>query len=278
MGDSHLVIRKSTLYTAAKFGWALLVAGTVIVLFSGQAESVVSASQLPQDPFVMFGVAAGSVLVGWLVIGRHETRSWLAAGRQANLTPEGGGGLLGKPDLTGTINGRPVRARTVKRKKGQGSRDTSSKQTFTVVEADLDSPAEEGLIVTPASGGRTSATRASIEIDPERADVKDDRLAVAGGSEAVAQEVISGRSRSALLDMDGFDLVYVGNASEAVSEMIPDVSDSRLGSWFEGKITDRVPGDPSTVSTETMGMVHDGDRLRRQVEAVAAVADAFERA
>lgn len=271
-------MRKSTLYSAGKFGWGILVAGTGIAIWSGQVNTIVSPSQLPQNPFVLFGGVVILIGIGWLAITSREKKSWLAAGRAANLSPDGAAPILGTPALAGDVYQRPVRARTVKRQKGSGSRDGSSRQTFTVVEAELAQPADDGLIVTSASGSRTRGSRTSIEIDPEHADLTDDQLAVIGRADDVAQAVISGRSRDALLAMDEVDIVYVGDATQVVSDMTPNLSESRIGSWFEGKISDRIPGDASTVSVEAMGVVHDGDRLRRPAEAVAAVADAFEAA
>lgn len=275
------MIGKATGYKLAKFGCMVVSVGAVVVLYSGQAEPFLSPSQLPAaSPLVVFAGAAAVGLLGVGVVTVQETRSFRAAGRRAGLTQDGRGGLLGKPAFSGSVGGRTVRARTVKRKSGSSSRGSTNTATFTVVEADLDRPAEAGLLVCPADGGRMRGRLASIDIDPAHADVADDRLAAVGGTEAVARAVVSGRARSALLELDGFDIVFVGNASDALEEALPDVSDSRLASWFEAAVTDRVPvpGDASTVAIETEGLVLDGDRLRRQVEAVAAVADAFEEA
>lgn len=266
--------RKSTYYSAAKFGWPVLAAGVVIMIYSGQAESVVSASQLPRGSFGLFGVAVGAVIAGWIFIGYLETRSWQMAGRWANLKSASPSSLLGKPDLTDTINGRTVRARIVKRKVKR--RESSQQQRFTVVEADLNTPAEEGLIISTVRGGRTRGTSTQIEINPEQADVKDDKLVVVGGSESTAQSVISGRSRHALLGMDEFEFVFVGDAKEAIAESTPDMSDSRLASFLQNKAAEKIPGDAQKVTIETKGLLLDGDRLRQQAEAVATVADAFE--
>lgn len=271
-------MRKSTRYTAGKFGWAIVVAGTGIAILSGQVTALVLPSQLAQRPFVLFGGLVVLIAIGWLAISAREKQSWLAAGRRANLSPDGADPVLGLPDLAGEVYQRSVRARTVKRQKGPRSQDDSPRQTFTVVEAELTRPTDDGLIVTSATGSRTKGSRINLEIDPEHAAIADDQLAVVGGAEGVAREVISGRSRDALLAMDEVDIVYVGDATQVVSDMTPDLSESLLGSWLEGKIADRIPGDASTVSVETFGVVHDGDRLSRQAEAVAAVADAFEAA
>lgn len=272
------MIRRDTRYDLAKFGWGVLSVGGAIVLYSGAAAPTVTPSQLPGRPFHGLAGGVAVALLGMLVVATRETAAWKAAGRRANLAPDGGG-LYWKPDLVGSVHGRPVRARTKKHPVATGSSESgSSRRTFTVVEAELDRDADEGLIVTPASGARTSRTSASYEILPENADVTDDELAAVGGPEAVAREVISGRSRTALLALDDLDLLYVGDAAGALTDVTPDVSDSRIASWVKDKATDRVPGDAATVSVETKGVLLDADRLREQAEAVAAAADAFEEA
>lgn len=267
------MISRSTRYDLAKFGWGVLSVGGAIALYSGQAAPAVTPEQLPGRPF--HGLVAGIAvaLLGALFVTTRETAAWKAAGRRANLAPDGGG-LFGKPDLEGSVHGRPVRVRTTKRKTGSSDEGGTSKTTYTIVEAALNRPAEEGLVVSPASGGRTVSTSASYRIEPEHADVKDDELAAVGGPEDVARAVISGRAREPVAAVD--DLVYVGDAAEALKNATGDVSDSRIASWIQSKAADRVPGDADAVSVETKGLVLDGDRLREQAEAVAAVAEAFE--
>lgn len=267
------MIRRSTRYDLAKLGWGVLSVGGAVFLYSGQAAPTVTPAQLPGEPF--HGLVAGVALaaVGVLLVSVRETGAWKAAGRRAGLSPDGGG-LFGRPDLAGTVDGRTVRVRTVKRRTGSSNEGGSSKTTYTVVEAELDRPAEEGLIVTPASGGQTVSTSASYRIDADRADVADEELAAVGGPEDVARAVVSGRAREPLVAVD--DLVYVGDAAGALKDATGDVSGSRIGSWIQGEAADRVPGDPSVVSVETKGLVLSGDRLREQAEAVVATADAFE--
>lgn len=291
---------KSKLLAAAKPAWFVVVMGATITVYSGQAEPFVSPSQLPRGPEFMFGGAAIALVAGWFLIWTLERSSesgeWQAAGRRANLTPEGRG-LSARPDLTDTVDGRTVRARTVTRKRRtSGDQGSSQMQRFTVVEADLNRPAEEGLLVAPGGSGKLTAGSASIEIDPEHAAdadnqvavVEDDQLTAVGDSEAAGQAVVSGRSGDSLRAMDGVNLLYVGDASGVVSDYMPDTDSlgSGLGSMVqrkmaekaEGAFAERVPGDPSTVSAESVGLVLDGDDLRQQAEAVAAVADAFEEA
>ncbi len=274
MGRKHLV------YKIVLVVWLFASVGVILAAYDSSFGP-----DLPQPPQfagrgTVFVVIAAAWVGGLVVLKVVRNRDFHSTGRQAGLEPTGSG-LLGLPDMTGTVRGRTVRVRTVKRKlSSTGGSQGSSKEFYTVVEADLDRPAEAGVIVTPASGARTSSTRTTVEVTPEEADVVDQDLAAVGTSEAVTRAVLSGRSREALLALDDLDLVYVGNAAAALGEEPADTSDSMLGSMV-GKgnaVIDRIPGDADRVSVETYGLVLDADRLRRQAEAVAAVAEAFEEA
>lgn len=265
----------STRYHLAKLGWMALAVGGAVALYAGAVPSV-SPSELPGGPAVGFlgGVAAAAL--GSVLVAVRETGAWTAAGRRAGLAPAGGGGLYRKPDLVGTVGGRTVRARAVDMHTGGGG-NPSSGRTYTLVEAELDGAADDGLVVTPADGGRTSRMPTRFEIDPGDATVGDDRLA-AVGPEAVARTVLSGRAREALLALDEPTLVFAGDAAGTMRTTLPDAPNSLADALLGRAAASRVPGDPATVSIEKRGLVLDGDALARRAGAVAAVADAFEAA
>lgn len=83
-------------------------------------------------------------------------------------------------------------------------------------------------------------------------------------------------------------MVYVGDVGPALSKLFPDADaeGGSLGGWMQGAmvgeaedaIAQRVPDDPSSASLESLGVVEDGDRLRQQAQAVAALAEAFDEA
>lgn len=286
---------------AAKPAWMILVVGGMIAVASGNAEPYVSPAQLPGSSPVVFGGAAALVVAGWIAIGLLEgllrSRGWKRAGKAARLTSEGGG-LFGTPELAGAVGGREVRARTLSRKSSRAGGKTGSKMTrYTVVEASLDGPAEGGLVVTPGGDGGILSRPSSLELDPGHveaqagdglATVEQAGLTVVGTSEPVARAVVSGRPGEEIRTLEGLNLVYVGDASAVISTFLPDADEvgSGLGGAIQGAMMDRVegafvdhvPGDASTVSLETEGVVTDGEELRRQVEAVVTIADVFEEA
>lgn len=262
------MIRKVTLYRLALFAWALLSAGVTIVAYTGNAEPYVSTPPLVVGEFTPIVVIAGAWIAGRTVVKLLKIRDWRATGRRANLGPAGGGLF---PDLTGTVGGRTVRARTVKRR---STSEGSSKTIYTIVEADLDGPSEEGVLIGPADGVRTAWR--SVRYSPEEADVADEKLAAKATSESVARAVTTGRSCEALLAMDDLDVVYAGNVAGVVTAGMGDMSEDPTGEKFVDQVANRFPGDASQVSIESRKLVLDADRLRRQTEAAAAVADALE--
>lgn len=279
----------------AKPLWFLVVAGATIAVGSGQADPYVPSSVLPEGPAFVFGGAALVLVAGWLLLsvleGFLKRRAWMRAGRDAGLAPEGMG-LFGRPDLTGTVEGRPVRARTVARKRKAGREKGARMRTFTIVETELDRATDQGLLVVPADG--TSIRSGSMRLSLEGAElgsrglavVEDGGYTIVGAEEPLASEVASGRVGSSLHALGDGTSIYAGNASDLLVEILPDADASGVGGWFQGAMVDRagealrerVPGDASKVSAETTGLVEDGDALRRQAEAVAAVAEAFDEA
>lgn len=271
------MVRKKSLYTVVLFAWALLVFGGTVAVFSGRAAPLVTPEMLPVGgPIGMVVFAGGLLVVGGVVIALLKRRAWRRAGQRANLTPEGGG-LLEKPALVGTENGRTVRARTVKRQTGGGGESGSSKSTFTVVEADLDEPAADGLVI--GNGGEDIADIGDMPVDLEADTVGE--FAVVGTSEELARETLTTRAQNELHEPSLLESVLVGNASDVLLEAVPDSDGLLTGALtdsIERKLRDEIAGDAGTVRVETEGMLLDGEELDRQLTAVAAVADGFESA
>lgn len=269
------MVRKKSLYSLGTFAWATVVFGATVAVYSGQTAPQVTPEMFPvSGPFGMFGFAAGLFVVGAIVIWQLKRRAWRRAGRRANLTAEGGG-LLGSQDLVGTVTGRAVRARTIKRRTSDGGEGGSNKTTYTVVEADLDERAAEGLVIS--TGGGEMSDIGGLSVDLETETVGD--FGVVGSTADLAGDTLTTRVRNALDEPTLLDSVLVGNASDVLLEAVPD-SDGAIA----GRITDRIKskiegemaGDAGTVRTETRGLILDGAELDRQITAVTAVADEFE--
>jgi hypothetical protein len=272
------IITKHGIYQFATFAWALGVAGSIVLILSGNAEPYVSPAQLPIDgPLQMFGTAVVLIIAGVLLINQFEKRSWKRAGRHANLTPSGRS-LIGKPDLEGEIDGHTVRARTIKRKTSSSGDEGSNKSTFTVIEAGLASHANDGLILGGAGDSGFESGPLSIDLSTQGTTVADVTFL---GNEELGRDVVTARVSDALGESDQIEAVFAGDTDEILLDAIPN-PDGGIAGAIASKLQDgvkkRLPGGPGTVSTEQRGVVLDGAELQRQTAAVAAVADSFDRA
>lgn len=105
-----------------------------------------------------------------------------------------------------------------------------------------------------------------------------DEIWAVGGSEDLVRDVLTARSRDAIRALDDSQTFFVGNARGSITEALMEASDSRLLNFFADRAMDESAGRASTVSseTETSGVLLNADELERRLEAVAALADAFE--
>lgn len=274
MGGTY-AIRKAPLYKAAIFVWAAAAAVGVVAAYGGNAEPFVSASQLPSGGLYMVGIIVALWILGGFVIHRLRTFHWKAVGRAAGLTPDGIG-LVGEPDLTGTVGGRQVRARTRTKTKRTGGEGTSEDIKYTVVEADLAGPADRGLVVGRSDGSGGPAGAAGVQA----VDVGDGITAV-GADEAFAREVLDRRSRDAIRAMGTDEDLNVGDAEGMMQSVLDGAMDDSGGGGFfanalAGRAFDEMAGDASTVSLEEKGLLLHAGELESRAQVVAAVADAFE--
>lgn len=273
---------KSGLYGLVQFGWVLAVAGTVVVILSGNAEPYVSASQLPRPLYLTGVLAVGAVVAGLLVVSYLENRSWRTAGEAAGLAAESASALSAvgigpKPDLTGTVGGRDVRVRTEARRTGQQSEGDSKQTTYTVVETDLAASAERGAIVTRQPGDGAGPDRADVGNVSVRNVAVDDEFTTVDGAEDLARSVVSGAGRSDLLALEAGTMVLVGDAVGTLQDAVPEMpQDTMLGGMVDAGLSKAFPADPTTVAIQTRGLVLDGATLDRQVAGVVAAADGYE--
>lgn len=278
------MVERKWLTGTIEAGWILLVVGGVIAAYTGNAEPFVAAGDLPGGesanklPY-MVGIAVGLSVAGLALGTLLKGDQWAAMAEETELTPDDSGGLLGEPDLVGTVRGRPVRARTVSRKVQSADRGNNRK-TFTVVETQLDEPTAEAMMLSRRPAGTDPE---KVELSGGRAgnEAVDDRFAVVGGvGEEVAERVLTGRARNKLIELDDVGTLTVGDPTGEIMDRMPDMSDSMVGSFFEGqiegKLAERSPGSRGTVAIQTPGTLRDSDELSRQVDTVVSVADADE--
>lgn len=287
---------KGALYKAAMFAWWAVVFGGWIAIDLGHTEPWLSFSDIPGGS--MGGMAGAIVagVAGWYVVSslneRRERGEWQEAGRQAGLRPADDSGDTKGPELTGTVDGRTVTARYDKRKmKGTGEQE-GRWVTFTLGEAELPGPADEGVVVGSA-GGSVDAGVGTLDFDDMAETVsaaeglvaaETGDLVLVGTSAATVEAVADGLSGKALRAIRDLSIVSLGDASGVVASWAEarneelEGAGSSIAEYPVDNLVERVPGDAATVTVETKASIRDGDELRRFAEAVVAIADAFEEA
>jgi len=220
---------------------------------------------------VLLGPAATAG--GWLYGERLESRAWQATARQFDLTPQTGtGGLLRQPALAGTVDGRTV---TVSQqfRQTQRRRQTRNKP-FTHVEATVQPPAEQGVVVFPNDGSNRLVD--VLEVSEDATLVHDEEFVAVGYSDLCTRAVVSGAARQALLDA-GKPAVWVGDPSEAFTDGATGLSDVPVGgeSLAESYL-EAMTHDPALATNRGNDDPLYGEELEREIRAVVAAADAFE--
>lgn len=281
-GDREIMVTRRLLVKVAQFVWFFLSFMGIIGIYTGNAEPLVSPGAMPAggtaDAGVyMIGVAAAVSIGGVVVLELVSPSKWESIADETDLTLEGSG-MLGGGTFTGTVRGRSVRARTEKRNTGQSTEGGTNKATFTVTEADLSRPAEEGLAIGLADGERGATGFGDINIDTT---VVDGNFVVANAdSEPFARELITREVREALTDLQELDSLTVGSMTDVVMDEMMGADDSMVGGLIKGQMEKSVDknlgGSAGTVAIETKGRLGDPEELDRRIAAVAAVADAFE--
>jgi len=260
-------------YTLAQFAWGALTIGGAMAVVSGRTEPFLSVSQLPAGDFGTALAGFGAAIAGWVAIGQFRRREWRDAGRQVGLSPESGGldGLTSYADMSGTIRGRSVRVRTV----SEGSRNRNVLRTL--IEAQLGDLPETGIVVGRTGSGTPEKSA------PNFGDFSAETHTVAGefwavGDEVLARDVLTREVRDALRAAGEVDGVYAGDVTGILEEAAPDVGGAigdKLMSVTTGSLT---PGDGTTVRWKRKGAIIEPETIEESVDAVVAVADAFETA
>lgn len=280
----------------------------IVAVFLGYGEPYFSLSLFP------FGGVSLFVLIGVLVYGAKkgsgliEAWEWEAAGHKVGLTPletdlpreslsYRDQANVEKSILAGQVQGYPVRARAFKESSGSGQ--GSSTRSVMIVEADLNQPVEEGMIIEPAESEYLwrDGLINTVESGPMESDIFEEgpnvpgtRFVALADPPELARGVLSGRARDTMAEITTLNRVLVGNAEEVFRDALPDyeekVSDivgESIGSAVDSGIKtmaqgSQIRGDAQTVTHYvTSESILDPAELERRVDAVVAVAKAFER-
>jgi len=267
-----------------KLGLWVIIIGLCVgigLAYFGLIASLVSPADLP-GPTLAGPVAIIALAIFGLTTSQYlDKRAWKQTGNQVGLRAGGQSQFSSnppmmargkKPTLTGTANGRPVRAWTYTTGEGEGT----TTKTFTVVEAELDTPVAwhaafgtPEAVEGPAEHQIDSATTQSIAGVTIRGDIPAER----------ARDVLTPRVKDAVTSIDGE--VAVGNATANLMSDLQETLDGddggMLGSLAGGMLpTEGDDGPSRSVEHRGRGLLTDSSELERRIEVVTTVADAVD--
>lgn len=251
--------------------WPVTLAVLVVtpLAYAGTTQPYIGVPPMFAGGYSPLVVMTAAVATTALVVTLSRNVAWVRAGRKAGFSPAWIGLLSRKrPELSGTVDGREVRI--------------VPREHATAFKAVLERTPSDGAVLGPVSDDDTSLTPFDVPAD---ADLRRDGIGVVGGSEALAESLLSGQVLSALDAHGDRHQMYAGDLT-AVYEM-PD-SESGGGKEFDirwdlfrahqdgydGRET--WVGDSGTVSHIVPKTVTDPERFTDEATLVTAVADAFE--
>ncbi|MDZ7730591.1 MAG: hypothetical protein U5K37_06260 [Natrialbaceae archaeon] len=269
--------------------------GVLVLIYSGQAASVIAPADMPVGPEYAFGGMVVVFIVFAVGINRvrmsRRTDAWKTVGDAVGLRPTGDAGEGPYASLEGTVAGRRVMARIDRRKVASGGDEGGTTRVdFTIVETEVPRSVDGGLL----AGSEDSEVDASIgtldlsllleEIDvaPELTGTTADGLTVAGRPPAAVEAVATGPAGGAIRSLPAVELVTAGDAAGVVTafaEPYNDQLEGRGSSLVElpiENLVERLPGDETAVTIESKGLVTDEATLERHAEVVVAIAEVLE--
>lgn len=274
--------RKYRLYNALPVIVFLLLGVPIGLIYTGNAEPYVEASEIPLHP--------GAALVGLILsvfataIGSSVlvSRSFAKTCRSLGLSKEGGGFFGGTPDFSGEIDGRPVRVDTRTVRSSGGAEGGSTSTTYTRVMAELDRPLADGFMLIDDEGGSEPRATKDVPDDVQKVPVSDGFAVIGKANESRAREVLTPRVEETLRESGAPDGVIVGDPADTIIDVLPDEMAAfgglLGGSSVEEKLREKIGGDAPTVSNEFLGLPLNADRLESRLDAMIAVADAVDAA
>jgi hypothetical protein len=282
-------------------------------VYTGVTAPYVVATDVPGG---FSGVLAGGavlVVAGNAVIGRAFSDSVGTVTSAAGLTTESsnrpslkdlllGRVITGAPEMSGTVNGREVRATVISKRDPSSTHPSNSVKTlnYTIVSAKLDTPLENGFIIAKADDRPSSEL--DVPVDSFSTVSTDGQFHVLGEDlEGVAAELLTTRVRNVLFDNDEFGQVTVGDPFQAVGRTVGEQAgnavdeqglsdeDARVAAeavasfmgnakgvvennFFKGEA-----GNPDVVATVVEGNSFTDEGLERRIDVVTTVADAVDR-
>lgn len=267
---------------------ALLIGLSLVLTAIGVAEPYASPSALPVSP--TGGVLAGfAVVIGAVVLtSAIDVVVWRRMGATAGLPAQGlvtphrnppaaNRQFFASPPLAGTVRGREVRARTFSRGGGQHGSPT----THTVVQTDVDGPAELRGMIAPVDN-QAIHHLPDVRTEAEHWRTIDGDVAVWGSITAdQARAILSPRVRDSISALGtGITIGDVGQEIvDQFAEAIPDEEDTASATAARGFLSmggSTDDGAAQQVSHPERRLERSAERLELRARTVAEIAEAVE--
>ncbi|AGN00409.1 hypothetical protein L593_02290 [Salinarchaeum sp. Harcht-Bsk1] len=272
---------KYNLYSALPIFVFLILGVPAALIYSGNAEPYVEASQMPVHAGYGFIGLIGSVFATAIFSGILVNRSFVRTGKSLGLSKEGGGLFGGPPNFVGEKRGRPVRVETWKERHSSGGEGGTSTTTHTRVLAELDRPMSEGFILIEEGSGSDADAMDDVPDEAEVVPVGDGYAVIGAANEPIAREILTQEVDLALQVPGSPDGVTVGDPAETILDALPEDL-STMGGFFgnaiEERLREEISADPATVSDERRGLPLVTDRLEARIDAMVTVAEAVDAA
>lgn len=253
----------------------VVLSGGLVVAYTGVAAPTVSPAELPGSPLAGFVAAMAIVFAGFGLSSYLDRRAWKHVGQTVGLQSAGSLNPLTEPDMTGTVDGYPVRVRTY----STGGGSEGSNRTYTVVEATLRNAVEWSGMVGVRDGWDAAEMP---DLGSTQAVTVDGFVVWGDVSDAVAEDLLTQRVRNALTEVGR--PVAIGETEQlvvgAMLEELPDEAESMGQTFAEGMLNLADDGDdgPTThAEVRDQGVCLDERELERRIDAATTVADAVDR-
>lgn len=258
------------------------IAGAVglVLAYNGFLEPAATPGQLPGPEIGAVAIIALFIL-GLKIPSYIDRLAWRRTGNAVGLSAGSGPEFAsGPPDksgwatLTGTVEGRPVRARVY----NTGDKKDKMSTPKTVVETELRNPVDWHATFLPEEAEETPE---DTEKDAIKTHVVDGLTVFGDIPEEVAEAVVTPRVEDAVTSTD--EPVSVGDVSgnvvDEVVEGIDEETDGMAGTLAKGlrDVTGAGNDGPDRIiKQQTKGYCTDEGELQARVDAVTTVADAVE--
>lgn len=224
---------------------------------------------------LLLGGPLVGMATGYALGSRWQVNKWIAMGEEIGVSPEESptGIFPDAPMLTGVVQGH--RVSVDKKQSGNSPSGPEGVSYYTEIEVILEPPAEGGLIIQQ-DGSASDWTH----LDDDATVIQRDKFTAVGTSRTAVEAVLSDESREALSSAWDLAEVRLGDVGSLYDhdEQMQDADVPDYAASFAEGMMETSHGNPSTATNYGNGKLLDTDGVRRQIDALVAVVEAYEEA